>query len=118
ELGPLAEHVRILFISVDPHRDTPELLDRYVRAFDNPYAMGLAGSPAQIERLARRYRVSYQILEPSSPNETNYEVTHSKGVYVFDPRGRVRLLVTDIEAPGSSTALTQALRARRARSTG
>lgn len=110
ELGEQAEQLRILFISVDPHRDTPERLEEYVRAFDNPYAMGLAGTPEQIERLARRYRVSYQIHAPASTDDTSYEVSHSRGVYVFDRNGRVRLLVTDIDAPGSMQALTQAVR--------
>src|SRR5690606_37976291 len=62
-LGDAGRDVRILFISVDPHRDTPELLQKYVQAFDDERAVGLAGTPAQIESLARRYRVSYQILK-------------------------------------------------------
>lgn len=110
QLGDDADNVRILFISVDPHRDTPEILDKYVRAFDNTYAMGLAGTPDQIERLARRYRVSYQILKPKDPDNPNYDVSHSKGVYVFDHNGEVNMLVTDIEAVGSVDALTSALR--------
>src|SRR5690606_20105888 len=59
-LGPQADQVRILFISVDPHRDTPEILQAYVNAFDKN-AIGLTGSERQISRLARRYRVAYQI---------------------------------------------------------
>lgn len=109
-LGDAGRDVRILFISVDPHRDTPELLQKYVQAFDDERAVGLAGTPAQIESLARRYRVSYQILKPQDPDSKNYDVSHSKGVFVFDRDGEVRLLVTDIDAPGSVEALTSALR--------
>lgn len=109
-LGDEANDVRILFISVDPHRDTPELLQAYVGAFDNEHAIGLSGTPSQIESLARRYRVSYQIMAPANPDSPNYDVSHSKGVFVFDRQGRIDQLVTDIEAPGSIEALTTALR--------
>lgn len=109
-LGDDARDVRILFISVDPHRDTPELLERYVQAFDQQSAMGLTGTPRQIADLARRYRVSYEILKPANPDNPNYEVNHSKGVFVFDRQGKVRYLVTNIDAPGSTDALTGTLR--------
>lgn len=110
QLGDEAKDVRILFISVDPHRDTPEILQAYVGAFDNEHAVGLSGTPAQIESLARRYRVSYEIIAPADPASPNYDVSHSKGVFVFDRQGRVQLLVTDMETPGSTQALTTALR--------
>ena len=109
-LGEDARDVRILFISVDPHRDTPELLEKYVKAFDNEHAIGLSGNPGQIEALARRYRVSYQILKPADPDSKNYDVSHSKGVFVFDREGAVSLLVTDLDAPGSADALAASLR--------
>ncbi len=112
DLGDDADRVRVLFISVDPHRDTPEMLGRYVAAFNNPSALGLSGTPAQTERLARRYRVSFQILEPEHPDDRNYVVNHSKGVYVFDTSGEVLMLVPNIEAPGATAALTQAVRER------
>lgn len=111
DLGEQAEHIRVLFISVDPHRDTPDMLGRYVQAFDNPSALGLSGSPAEIERLARRYRVSFQIQEPENPDDSNYVVNHSKGVFVFDAKGKVRHLVPDLEAPGAADSLNAAVRA-------
>lgn len=110
ELGEAGDDVRILFISVDPHRDTPELLDAYVRAFDQANALGLAGTPGQVQDLARRYRVSFQISEPADPASPNYDVAHSKGVFVFDRGGAVRYLVTDIDTPGSTQELTARLR--------
>src|SRR5690606_15209888 len=91
-------------------RDTPELLQTYVNAFDNKHAIGLSGTPAQIESVASRYRVSYQILAPKNPSDTNYEVSHSKGVFVFNQHGRVNLLVPDIESPGSVDALVVSLK--------
>ncbi len=98
KLGPKdAERVRILFISVDPARDTPQLLREYVGAFDAQHARGLTGSDRQIESLARRYRVAYQ-MEKRDP-KGNYEVTHSSAVYIFDAQGRARLLATDHDSP-------------------
>lgn len=97
ELGPAAKDVKILFISVDPARDTPQALHRYVAAFDAQHAVGLTGTADQIEALAKRYRVAYQ-MEQRAPNG-DYDVTHSSAVYVFDARGHARLLATDNDAP-------------------
>ncbi len=93
-LGPLADRTRVLFVSVDPARDTPALLHAYVNAFD-PHITGLTGTPAQIEALAKRYRVAYN-RGPALPGG-GYEVAHSAGIYVFDDRGRARLLATDAD---------------------
>jgi protein SCO1/2 len=97
KLGPDARNVRILFISVDPARDTPQALHAYVDAFDAQHARGLTGTDAQIESLAKRYRVAYQ-MEKRDPGGS-YEVTHSSAVYVFDAQGRARLLATDHDTP-------------------
>ncbi|WP_245643681.1 SCO family protein [Paraburkholderia oxyphila] len=97
KLGPDARHVRILFISVDPARDTPQALHAYVGAFDAEHALGLTGTDAQIESLAKRYRVAYQ-MEKRDP-DGSYEVTHSSAVYVFDAQGHARLLATDKDSP-------------------
>jgi protein SCO1/2 len=106
-LGDAASDVRILFVSVDPHRDTPDLLQAYVNAFNNN-AIGLTGTERQIAGLARRYRVSYQIDKPApGAAAENYNVTHSRGVYVFDPEGRARLLLSD---SGSTEEIVDALR--------
>jgi len=97
KLGPQAQKVRILFITVDPARDTPKALHDSVGAFDAEHAVGLTGSDRQIETLARHYRVAYQ-MEKRDPNG-NYEVTHSSAVYVFDAQGHARLLATDHDSP-------------------
>jgi protein SCO1 len=105
KLGPDAQQVRILFITVDPARDTAQALHDYVGAFDSQHARGLTGSASQIESLAKRYRVAYQ-MEKRDP-KGNYEVTHSSAVYVFDAQGHARLLVTDHDSPD---AIAQDLR--------
>lgn len=89
--------VSILFISVDPHRDTPEILQQYVKAFDD-HAIGLTGTEQQIADFARRYRVAYQIEKPRANNPNSYEVAHSRGIYFFDRNGKARFLAPDSEA--------------------
>lgn len=105
-LGPDADKVRIVFISVDPHRDTPDVLQEYVSIF-NKDALGLTGTEKQIADLARRYRVAYQIEKPRSNDPDDYEVAHSRGVYIFDSKGRARILAGDGE---SVERLTKAVR--------
>lgn len=96
-LGEEARDVRIVFVSVDPHRDTPDILQAYVNAF-NPNAIGLTGNERTIARLAKRYRIAYQIEKPKPGDSADvYNVTHSQGVYVFDNRGKARLLASDSE---------------------
>ena len=91
-LGDDADSVRILFISVDPKLDTPVLLRDYAAEF-SPQAVGATGSAAEIEALARRYRVAYQATPPDVNGE--YEIMHSKAVYVFDGKGDARLMISD-----------------------
>ncbi|SAK55492.1 SCO1/SenC family protein [Caballeronia arationis] len=93
QIGADANRARIVFITVDPARDTPAALHTYVRAFDAQHAVGLTGSDRAIASLAKRYRVAYQ-MEKRDANGT-YEVTHSSAVYIFDAQGRARLLATD-----------------------
>jgi len=107
ELGDDAAKVRILFVSVDPHRDTPAILQAYVNAFDSN-AIGLTGTEKQVADVARRYRVAYQIEKPKGTDPENYEVAHSRGVYIFDAAGRARYLAADTE---SVEALTAGVRA-------
>lgn len=98
KLGDDARDVRIVFISVDPHRDTPDVLQAYVDAF-NKSAIGLTGDEKEVADLARRYRIAYQIEKPKpGDNPEIYDVTHSRGVFIFDNQGRARLLASDTEA--------------------
>jgi protein SCO1/2 len=99
-LGSADNDVRIVFVSVDPQRDTPEVADKYAKTF-SPHAIGLSGTPQSIEALAKRYRVAYQADPPDK--DGNYEVMHSKAVYVFDQQGHARLMVGDT-APSEAIA--------------
>jgi protein SCO1/2 len=97
KLGDDAKDVRIIFISVDPHRDTPDMLQAEVDAF-NKKAVGLTGSENEVAALARRYRIAYQIEKPKpGDNPDTYDVTHSRGVFIFDQFGKARLLASDTE---------------------
>lgn len=90
-LGGRKNDVRVLFVSVDPARDTPAVLRQYVQYF-GPQFVGLRGDQDQLQALARRYRVAY---EPDPPDRNgSYAVAHSSGVFIFDRRGEARLLAT------------------------
>ncbi|MGC8535347.1 MAG: SCO family protein [Rhizomicrobium sp.] len=88
-LGPAANHVRVLFVSVDPTRDRPKILRAYVHAF-SPYMDGLLGTPNSIAILARRYRVAYSVHKATAHHP--YEVNHSAAVFIFDRSGHARLV--------------------------
>ncbi|MET0331511.1 MAG: SCO family protein [Dyella sp.] len=95
-LGALADGARILFVSVDPARDTPALLHDYVTQFD-PHATGLTGSAQAIESLSKRYRSAFT-REPDAADGA-YEVSHSSAIYIFDRDGKARLLATPSNTP-------------------
>ena len=88
-LGVHANRARILFVTLDPGRDTPQVLHRYVTAFAAGQATGLTGSEADIEDLAKRYRAAFRPRKSDTD-----DITHSAAVYVFDSQDHVRLLVT------------------------
>jgi len=90
QLGADAKRVQVLFISVDPERDTRELLAHYVPAFD-PSFLGLFGDAQATAKTAKEFHVFYQKQPGSTPE--SYSVDHTAGSYVFDPQGRVRLFV-------------------------
>jgi protein SCO1/2 len=97
KLGDRAKDVKIVFVSVDPHRDTPDVLQAYVKAFSTS-AIGLTGNERQVADLARRYRIAYQIEKPKPGDSADvYDITHSRGVFIFDRFGRARLLASDTE---------------------
>jgi protein SCO1 len=90
QLGAEAQRVQVLFVTVDPERDTRELLSGYVPAFD-PGFLGLYGDMETTARTAREFRVFYQKQPGATPS--SYTVDHTAGSYVFDTIGRVRLFV-------------------------
>jgi protein SCO1/2 len=90
-VGAKADDVRILFVSVDPARDTPAIMHAYVNAFDKR-AVGLTGTPRALETLSKRYRSAFT-REPAQA-DGRYEVSHSSAIYLFDRQGHARLLAT------------------------
>ncbi|MGH8680226.1 MAG: SCO family protein [Burkholderiales bacterium] len=90
KLGKDGERLQVLFVTVDPERDSPELLAKYVPAFD-PSFLGLYGDADATARTAKEFRVFYQKVPGSSPD--NYSVDHTAASYVYDPQGRLRLFV-------------------------
>jgi protein SCO1/2 len=100
-LGKGADDVRVLFVTVDPDRDTLPVLKSYAGAFA-PQVIGLRGTPDQLATLAKRYRVAYSVRPASDGNPP--EVTHGSAVYVFDRTGAIRLLFAGLAAPDAKLA--------------
>jgi protein SCO1/2 len=84
-LGPEAARVQPIFITVDPRRDTPEVMKSYVEHFSDRM-IGLTGSEAEIAAVAKAYRVYYKIHGDPAANP-NYAVDHSGFIYVMDSKG-------------------------------
>lgn len=88
-MGPeAAGKVQVLFVSVDPERDTPEILKAYVPYFHASF-LGLLGTPEEVARAANEFRIMYR--KHVEPGATDYLVDHSAGSYVLDERGKLRL---------------------------
>lgn len=104
-LGPDGERVQGVFVTVDPERDTAELLKGYVANFD-PSFVALRGSPEEIKAVTRDFKVFY--MKVPGKTDTSYTVDHTAGSYIYDTQGRIRLftrygsgaqaLVSDIKA--------------------
>lgn len=86
QLGPDAGHVQILFVTLDPERDTPELVKEYVRAFD-PSIIGLRGDMERTREAAKEFRVYFEKV----PSGDSYSIDHTALTYIFDEHGRLRL---------------------------
>lgn len=96
KLGPEADRVQVLFVTVDPERDTQELLAHYVPAFDARFA-GLRGDAAATERAAKEFKIIYQ--KQPGPTPGSYTVDHSAGVFLFDPQGNLRVYASHGQGP-------------------
>jgi protein SCO1/2 len=88
KLGPDGDRLQVLFVTIDPERDTPELLGKYVPAFD-PSFLGLYGDAEAIAKTAKEFKVFYQKAPGSSPD--NYSMDHTAATFIYDPQGRLRL---------------------------
>ncbi|WP_226405427.1 SCO family protein [Ferribacterium limneticum] len=100
-LGSDAERVQVLFVTVDPERDSAERLKDFVPWF-NPTFLGLRGDAAQIKAATEEFRV-FAARKPVE-GELGYVIDHSTGAYVFDPAGRLRLYVKDTSSVDDITA--------------
>ncbi|WP_334135815.1 SCO family protein, partial [Tepidimonas sp.] len=87
-LGPDAQRVQVLFVTVDPERDTPALLREYLAAF-HPSFLGLTGSAEEIAAAAREFKVYYAKV----PTGSSYTMDHSAQTYLIDPQGRLRVVL-------------------------
>ena len=94
ELGPKAKDIQVVLVSVDPDRDTPEVMKRYTASF-GPWLLGLTGPEEDLTNLREAYSV-YASME-SSDSKGNYDVMHAVVVFVFDAKGQARLLISDLD---------------------
>lgn len=90
ELGPKADQVQVLFVTVDPERDTQPLLAQYAPTFD-PRFVALRGTPEQTAAVAKEFKIFYSKAPGSTPD--NYTIDHTAASYLFDKGGKVRLMV-------------------------
>jgi len=88
QLGKDGDKLQVLFVTVDPARDTPEVLKAYMGAFD-PAFLALIPTPDQLAATAKDFKVYYKKVEGKTP--TSYSMDHSAASYVYDPQGRLRL---------------------------
>jgi protein SCO1 len=101
QLGADAAATQVLFVTLDPKRDTPALLAQYVPAF-NPSFLGLYGDEAATQKVAKDFHVFYEVRPGASPDR--YTVDHTAGTFVFDREGRVRLFLSYGMAPEKMAA--------------
>ncbi|MET0052770.1 MAG: SCO family protein [Candidatus Thiodiazotropha sp.] len=107
-LGDRAAQVQGVFVSLDPERDTPQVLQDYTRYF-NPNLLGLTGSPEQVKHVAQQYRVQYQRHEKP---DGRYSLDHSADLYVIDPEGKLTAVVPYGLPPEHVLALVRDLLSR------
>lgn len=108
ELGKDADRLQVLFVTVDPDRDTAEVLKRYVPAF-HPSFLGLTGSADDIARTAKEFKIFYQ--KQPLPGGSGYSMDHSAGTYILDGEGRLRLFAQyGIGAPAILNDIRQLLK--------
>jgi protein SCO1 len=102
KLGPKAGELRPIFITVDPHRDTPAVMKQYTAAF-SPALIGLTGTPDEIARVAKEYRV-YYAKDVTGPGPDDYSMDHSSIIYLMGPDGRFIAPIRADESGGEMAA--------------
>ena len=93
KLGARAEDIQVVLVSVDPGRDTPEIMKKYTASFGS-WLLGLTGTEESLDALRKTYGV-YASMD-SSDSKGRYNVMHSTAIFAFDAEGRVRLLISDV----------------------
>jgi len=88
-LGAEGDRLQAIFVSVDPERDTPQILKAYMQSFD-PAFVALRGTPEQVSAVAKEFKVFYAKVGDKAASAA-YTVDHTAGAYIFDTQGRVRL---------------------------
>lgn len=104
KLGKDADRLNIVFTSIDPERDSPELLKDYLGSFD-PRFVGLTGSPEAIASFAKSWRAYYRKAEPS---ENGYSMDHTAALYLLDKSGQFSTLIDLERAPDRAEAMVKA----------
>lgn len=103
-LGKEANGLRVIFVTVDPKRDTPAVLEHYIHSF-SPHFIALRPDPAMLPKLTSRYHLSYSYGKPDAAG--NYTVDHTSKFLVFDQTGQMRLMGSydeDVKATASDLA--------------
>ncbi len=96
-MGPQADKVQVLFVTLDPERDTAAILKQYVPAFD-PRFLGLRpADEAALEQVTKDFKIYYKKVPGSSPG--SYTMDHTAGSYAFDPEGHLRLYIKHAQGP-------------------
>ena len=98
QLGPQADQVQVLFVTLDPERDTQELLQQYVPGFDQRF-VGLRGTPEQVAAAAKEFKVIYNKVPGKTAD--SYTIEHTAATFVFDKNGKIRLYVRDKQDPAA-----------------
>jgi protein SCO1/2 len=96
-LGKDASRVQVMFVTVDPERDTQELLSQYVPAFDKRFLGLRPQSTEELDKITKDFKVFYKKVPGNSP--TSYTIDHTAGSYVFDTKGQLRLFLKHHQGP-------------------
>ena len=96
-LGPQSDKVQVLFVTVDPARDTATILKQYVPAFDSRFLGLRPADEAALEKVTKDFKIYYKKVPGSSPD--SYTMDHTAGSYAFDPEGRLRLYIKHAQGP-------------------
>ena len=100
-MGPQSDKVQVLFVTVDPARDTAAILKQYVPAFDQRFLGLRPADDAALEKVAKDFKIYYKKVPGTSPG--SYTMDHTAGSYAFDPQGHLRLYIKHAQGPETLT---------------